>query len=1023
VDNRSYDNPFEADRLGDAESYCVEWDVPEINGHISSDVGKSLDVIRSRSGPDDREKVRVLLGQPGYGKTHLFGRVRHDQQGKLFFVYAPQIMDTSRPAEHARWHLTEALFTAGAGQPSPLARLFAAVLASSFKDYFDHLPASFAFRHQSIRERLQGDPHAVLELLKPVRDLLPFHKLADSVAVQFPSLPADILRALVLGLSPASHDARCWLRGDGLSETKLASLRLKPIAPEAKSLLHCVAVLFQRLHLPVLFCFDQLDAVSKDENGPKAITTELMAWLDEIPNLLIVMSCLESEWPKIKDRGFKSFPDRAVPLKLEKVSAPQAVDLVRRRLRSWVGYQPERGAMWPFDVAAIERFATSKQLSPRGFVQDCSAAFSRWLDERPATLIDLTAGGPKPRTLEEEFLAAWNQELLAVQQAKVLPENQQEDWLFKSVHEALKLAHEGKLLLDGAQLLGMQAGALRASPNDARPSLELRLGIGEQAFRVVVAVTRNDSGVRFGAYIDALEDATGKQVAGAVLVRPTSKLKVGPTAKAMKKYQKWVGAQRLRPFALDGEPQSFSQLECLGRFIQKAEAGDLQFLGTTLKPTQCRQLLARLKLLDNLKLFELVFAGWPGTEKVRQAATAGVEAKAAATALVHPTAADGAAPSHSEPPPKEADVLAAASTAAPQTWGQEMLVRLVELLQNCKQAVSAQGVEIGPAFARLKVLPKGQTDVNKIRRKAENIQLGLGLSHRPVVGTQAGYISIDIQRPDRQTVGLPEALAAESAGLRGQPAFPVGMDVSGHTHWLNLADPSTCHLLIAGTTGSGKSEFMKAILASLAHRLGPQQIQFVLIDPKQVTFNLSGGSPYLRAPIAYDLSAALPLIEDCFEEMERRYTLLRQRRLENVAQLTGAEAPERIVVIFDEFADLMLEKESKKELETLLKRLGAKARAAGIHLVLGTQRTEASVVTPLLRSNLPGRVSLRVMGEKDSKLIIDAPDAAHLLGRGDLLWWQGGGLLRLQSPYVGREQLEKCLRVEQEAPLEAAPSA
>jgi S-DNA-T family DNA segregation ATPase FtsK/SpoIIIE len=118
------------------------------------------------------------------------------------------------------------------------------------------------------------------------------------------------------------------------------------------------------------------------------------------------------------------------------------------------------------------------------------------------------------------------------------------------------------------------------------------------------------------------------------------------------------------------------------------------------------------------------------------------------------------------------------------------------------------------------------------------------------------------------------------------------------------------------------------------------------------------------------------------------------------------------VVVFDEFADLMLEAKSKRELETLLKRLGAKARAAGIHLILGTQRTEASVVTPLLRSNLPGRISLRVTGDRDSKLILDAAGAAELLGRGDLLWRRGGDLLRLQSPYVGEEELRRTLRVD-----------
>ncbi len=115
-------------------------------------------------------------------------------------------------------------------------------------------------------------------------------------------------------------------------------------------------------------------------------------------------------------------------------------------------------------------------------------------------------------------------------------------------------------------------------------------------------------------------------------------------------------------------------------------------------------------------------------------------------------------------------------------------------------------------------------------------------------------------------------------------------------------------------------------------------------------------------------------------------------------------------MVFDEFADLMAERGSKKELEALLTRLGAKARAAGIHLVLRTQRPEARVVTPLLRSNLPGRISLRVIGEKDSNLILEQPDAAYLLGRGDLFWRKGGGLIRLQSPLVSKADLERALR-------------
>jgi S-DNA-T family DNA segregation ATPase FtsK/SpoIIIE len=204
---------------------------------------------------------------------------------------------------------------------------------------------------------------------------------------------------------------------------------------------------------------------------------------------------------------------------------------------------------------------------------------------------------------------------------------------------------------------------------------------------------------------------------------------------------------------------------------------------------------------------------------------------------------------------------------------------------------------------------------------------------------------------------------------------------------------------------------LKALIAALADHLSPDQVQFMLIDPKQVTFTLPGASPYLLRPVVFDAAEALPLVEDCYREMERRYGLLRSRGKEHVGELSGADAVPRWVLVFDEFADLMADRASKKELEAFLKRLGAKARAAGVHLVLGTQRPEASVVTPLLRSNLPGRIGLQVTSEKDSKIILDEPDAAHLLDKGDLFWRRGGSLVRLQSPFVTREELEAKLRL------------
>jgi S-DNA-T family DNA segregation ATPase FtsK/SpoIIIE len=340
-----------------------------------------------------------------------------------------------------------------------------------------------------------------------------------------------------------------------------------------------------------------------------------------------------------------------------------------------------------------------------------------------------------------------------------------------------------------------------------------------------------------------------------------------------------------------------------------------------------------------------------------------------------------------------------------------MLKAVADKLKSWGQPVEPAGLDIGPTFARLKVRPLNQTSVAKVRNWARDLRVNLGLDDLPLVADQAGFISIDVRRPDRQTVPFAGVPKSAPPDWNGRPAFPVGVDVGGRCHWLDLAGPSTCHLLVAGTTGSGKSEFLKAMLAGLAARLGPLDLHFLLIDPKRVTFNLSGASPYLPHPVAHTVEEALPLVQECFRETERRYALLEARRLEHVGQLRGSEALPRWVVVMDEFADLMADRDAKKELETTLKRIGALARAAGIHLVLATQRPEAGVVTPLLRANLPTRVCLRVDGERNSTLILDEPGGQHLLGRGDLFWKRGGGLLRLQSPFVGREELETILRV------------
>jgi S-DNA-T family DNA segregation ATPase FtsK/SpoIIIE len=201
------------------------------------------------------------------------------------------------------------------------------------------------------------------------------------------------------------------------------------------------------------------------------------------------------------------------------------------------------------------------------------------------------------------------------------------------------------------------------------------------------------------------------------------------------------------------------------------------------------------------------------------------------------------------------------------------------------------------------------------------------------------------------------------------------------------------------------------MLAGLTARLSPLELQMVLVDPKRVTFNFPNTSPYLRAPVAHTVDEAMPLVQACFAETERRYGLLEKRNLEHVGQLIGKDALPRIVIVFDEFADLMADRGTRKELETALKRIGALARAAGIHLVLATQRPDKDVVTPLLKANLPTQVCLRVEGERNSKIILDEEGGENLLGHGDLFWKHGGGMIRLQGAFVAKAELEKLLRL------------
>ncbi|MBN9517563.1 DNA translocase FtsK [bacterium] len=1022
------DDPFSTDRLNDVADFRPAWDVPTLGAAFTTAFSAAIDDVRARPAPDPGRKIHAFLGPAGYGKTHLFGRIHHHQRDRVYFAFIPALSgidsgDRAKRLESTlRWRLVESLLYA-AHTFAPLRLQFARLLAPSFAAYFDQLSAGLKARSAAVRGALEQDPLTVLELFAQVDGLGPYHQLADAVRARLPHCSGPVLRALVLGVSPAADDARWWLRGeaDQVPERRLAALRLtdrsgQPLdSPPLIDVLRAVAELLRLNDTPLVVCFDQLEELFKHErSGSTALTGQLMTWLHEVPNLLVGVGCHTDLWRHVAaEAGFKSFFDRVTSHHLPPLSGTEAAELVRRRMASWADYDAKREPGWPFDLDSARAYADRNEPAPRSFLQlECAPRFNDWLAKKRAGVIRFDSG-PVETPVAELFRLEWAKELGAVAAERKAAADTQDTDLWAAVEESLTIAGLGGYVPAGVRIDSVGRQPIAPSPSDPRPSARVTLSAGGKTRSVIVAVSKKDGGGAFGHWYTALEAALTGTAAGAVVVWPRAQLAVGKTTGGYRKYAEKLASGAIRPFPLDENEAAFHQLECLRRVILSAKTGNLLLGKTSVTADDCRKLIVEAGLLANLKLYEFVFRNWPGLTESTTPAVAPPPASAPPpapppTAPPPPASVGASRPTPVSPPPPSAPLQ---PPAAEPTWAETILKKAADYLKKRGQPVHPVGADVGPTFVRLKVELRGDADFGRIKKQEKNLKLNLLLPHEPLIQAQAGYVSIDVQRPDRQTVLLSSLLPACPTGLAGEPAFPVGVGVDGTVEWLNLSEPEGCHVLVAGTTGSGKSEFLKAAVAALAARLDPTRLRFRLVDPKRVTFNVDPRCPYLGGPVVYDAEAAIPVLEECSDEMERRYERLQARGKDHVRQLTGADAVPWWVVVFDEFADLMTDKGTRKLLEPLLKRLGAKARAAGIHLVLGTQRPDATVLPLQLRSNLPGRVGLQVATERESKLFLDEPDAAYLFGKGDLVWKRGGGLVRLQSPFAPRAEFDDYLRV------------
>ncbi len=315
----------------------------------------------------------------------------------------------------------------------------------------------------------------------------------------------------------------------------------------------------------------------------------------------------------------------------------------------------------------------------------------------------------------------------------------------------------------------------------------------------------------------------------------------------------------------------------------------------------------------------------------------------------------------------------------------------------------------GPTFIRFFAKPRRGVRVRALTGLSESVWMRLGSSQPPQIALECGLITIDVERRDRQSVEFASWRQALPPRDRvGVSRFAVGVTVDGRLHFADLARPESAHFLVAGTNGSGKSEWLRSTLASLLASNSTATLKLALIDPKRSAFGSFGRSPYLLRPVVYSESVE-ELLGGLIEEMERRYDLLGAAHADNLAEYNAKESAPmpRIVCACDEYADLLLaDKQRRKDLENQIARLGAKARAAGIHLIFATQRPSRDIVKGVIDANFSGRVALRVVRPIDSRIILDESGAETLLGRGDLLYKDIGNPVRLQGLFVTRKEME-----------------
>tara|TARA_B100000989_G_scaffold297665_1_gene284237 strand:+ start:537 stop:2606 length:2070 start_codon:yes stop_codon:yes gene_type:complete len=335
---------------------------------------------------------------------------------------------------------------------------------------------------------------------------------------------------------------------------------------------------------------------------------------------------------------------------------------------------------------------------------------------------------------------------------------------------------------------------------------------------------------------------------------------------------------------------------------------------------------------------------------------------------------------------------------------------LEKVFEDFNIDIQVMNVRLGPVITLFEILPAAGIKINTIINLADDISRSMGVGAvriSQIFGTQ--YLGVEVPNEQRETVTIKELLSDDNFKKTSlKIPLCIGKDISGNIEVIDLS--RTPHLLVAGTTGSGKSVFINTLLASILYKFSPKELRLILIDPKMLELSVYNEIPHLLTPVVTEPKKAILALKWVCKEMERRYSLINEentRSLEGYNEKSIEKLP-YIVVFIDEMADLMMT--AGKEVEHYVQRLAQMARACGIHLVMATQRPSVDIITGSIKANFPSRISFQVASKYDSRTVLGEIGAEQLLGNGDMLMSKNGGnIIRYQSAFISDNEVNKLI--------------